>query len=73
LASAALALKFNQVESEQHSVGAVTLVADQIEHREAAVIGDNGFAVKQERVRGQSCHRFDGKRKPRREVVCRGG
>ncbi len=42
------ALKFNKVESDQHRIVTVTLVTDQIEHRQTTVVGDNGFAIEQE-------------------------
>src|SRR5690349_11595997 len=45
-----LALKFDEIKSEEHRVSAVTLVADQIEHRQATLIGHDGFAVEHERM-----------------------
>jgi hypothetical protein len=46
----ALTVQFEQIESNQYRIGTVALPADQIEHRKAFGIGDDSFAVDQERV-----------------------
>src|SRR5262249_53864457 len=48
-ASQILALKYDQIKSNQYRVITVALVADQIEYRENLGIGDDGFTVDQER------------------------
>jgi hypothetical protein len=47
-ASQDFAFEFDQVKSDQHCIGTVALVADQIEYRQTAFVRDNGFAVEQE-------------------------
>jgi hypothetical protein len=42
-----LAVQLDQVERDQHRLVAVALVADQIKHRQSALIGDDRFAVEQ--------------------------
>jgi hypothetical protein len=64
-----LGIQFDQVERDQHRIVAVSLAADQIEHSQPTLIGDNRLTVEQERVCGQSRHRIDRKRKPRREIM----
>ena len=63
------AVEFDQIESEQHRILAVALTADQIEHRQTTLVGDNGFAVEQESMSGQSRYRVHGKGKPGREII----
>jgi hypothetical protein len=55
------AVEFDQIESDQHRILTVALMADQIEHRQTTLVGDNGFAVEQESMSGQSRYRVHGK------------
>jgi len=36
------------IESNQHRIRAAMMMSDQIEHRQATLVGDNDFAVEQE-------------------------
>jgi hypothetical protein len=40
-----LAVEFEQVEGAKHCVGVMTPGPDQLEHREPAVVADDGLAV----------------------------
>jgi hypothetical protein len=42
------AIEFDQIESDQQCIVTVALVADEVEHRQPALIGDNRLAVEQE-------------------------
>jgi hypothetical protein len=46
------AVEFDQIESDQHRILTVALMADQIEHRQTTLVGDNGFAVEQDGPEG---------------------
>ena len=42
------AVQFDQVEGDQHRILAVTLVPNEVEHRQTTVVGDNSLPVEQE-------------------------
>ena len=66
-----LTVKLDQVEGAQHGSMVVTPGAEQLEHREAAVVGDDDFAVDQA---GAHRQRRDGRgyqRKAPGELVAR--
>lgn len=49
------------------------LVVNEVEHRWTVVIGDNGFAVDQERTDGERRDRRDGEPKARHKVIAAAG
>jgi hypothetical protein len=63
------AVQLDQVERDHNRMLAVALSADKIEHGQSVVVGDNRFAVDQERAPGQRCDRCGDERKARREIV----
>src|SRR5262249_51149724 len=52
---------------------AVTVSADQVKHGNAAVVGDDGFPIEQERGLGQRWDRRDDEGKAGREIVALAG
>ncbi|MGA9429055.1 MAG: hypothetical protein WBV65_05930, partial [Xanthobacteraceae bacterium] len=64
-----LTVQLDQVEGAEHGVFSVACPADEIEHRQTFVVGDDRLAVDHERAARQCRHRRSGEREPRREIM----